>query len=231
MGLALVDLGVVRTVRTLRRAVGVAREAAGAVQLARVGPRQLGILAGGLHTSQVARTAKLVQARLEGAGFRTATAHTMRAGSSRWPPPGPGARTRSSSPAETRPWADDHGVPDTWLVTAEPDGAPDVGLVRPGMVAGGVATLLLMLLEAGRLQELEAAASVPLARLIGLEDARRLGRSVLFTVAGQPTGVDVTIGCTAAFSAAALRGGHDRAAGRAPHPGPAGLRLPGPRSW
>lgn len=80
VGLALVDLGVVRTVRSLRRAVGVAREAAGAVQLARVGPRQLGILAGGHQTSQVARTANLVQARLEGAGFRTATAHTMRAG-------------------------------------------------------------------------------------------------------------------------------------------------------
>jgi len=80
VGLALVDLGVVRTVRSLRRAVGVAREAAGTVQLARVGPRQLGILAGGVQTSQVARTANLVQARLEGAGFRTATAHTMRAG-------------------------------------------------------------------------------------------------------------------------------------------------------
>jgi GGDEF domain-containing protein len=80
VGLALVDLGVVRTVRSLRRAIGVAREAAGGVQLARVGPRQLGILAGGHQTSQVARTANLVQARLEGAGFRTATAHTMRAG-------------------------------------------------------------------------------------------------------------------------------------------------------
>ncbi|MEI4273469.1 GAF domain-containing protein [Klenkia sp. LSe6-5] len=80
VGLALVDLGVVRTVRSLRRAVAVAREAAGDVQLARVGPRQLGILAGGLQTSQVTRTAGLVQARLEGAGFTTATAHTMRAG-------------------------------------------------------------------------------------------------------------------------------------------------------
>ena len=91
------------------------------------------------------------------------------------------------------------GPPDTWLLAAEPDGAPDVGLVRPGMVAGGVATLVLMLVEATRLQQLEAAASVPLARLIGLDDARQIGRSVLFTVEGQPTGVDITIGCTAAF--------------------------------
>ncbi|WP_131801714.1 GAF domain-containing protein [Klenkia soli] len=80
VGLALVDLGVVRTVRSLRRAVSVAREAAGDVQFARVGPRQLGILAGGHQTSQVARVSNLVQARLEGAGFRTATAHTMRSG-------------------------------------------------------------------------------------------------------------------------------------------------------
>ena len=80
VGLALVDLGVVRTARSLRRAVAVVREAAGDVQLARVGPRQLGILAGGLQTSQVTRMAALVQARLEGAGFTTATAHSMRAG-------------------------------------------------------------------------------------------------------------------------------------------------------
>ena len=80
VGLALVDLGVIRTVRGLRKAVGVVREAAGEVQIARVGPRQLGILAGGRQTSQVARVATLVQARLEGAGYRTATAHTMRAG-------------------------------------------------------------------------------------------------------------------------------------------------------
>lgn len=80
VGLALVDLGVIRTVRSLRRAVSVVREAAGDVRLARVGPRQIGILAGGYQTSQVARVANLVQARLEGAGFRTATAHTMRAG-------------------------------------------------------------------------------------------------------------------------------------------------------
>jgi exosortase/archaeosortase family protein len=90
-------------------------------------------------------------------------------------------------------------TPDTRLLTAEPDGAPDVGLVRPGMVAGGVVTLLLMLVEAGRLQQLEAAASVPLARLIGLSDARQVGRSVLFTVDGQATGIDITVGCTAAF--------------------------------
>ncbi|SCX39150.1 exosortase/archaeosortase family protein [Klenkia marina] len=90
-------------------------------------------------------------------------------------------------------------APGTYLLAAEPDGAPDVGLVRPGMVAGGVVTLVLMLVGAGRLQQLEAAATVPLARLIGLEDARQVGRSVLFTVAGQPTGVDITIGCTAAF--------------------------------
>jgi exosortase/archaeosortase family protein len=90
-------------------------------------------------------------------------------------------------------------APSTYLLAAEPDGAPDVGLVRPGMVAGGVVTLVLMLVGAGRLQQLEAAVTVPLARLIGLEDARQVGRSVLFTVDGQPTGVDITIGCTAAF--------------------------------
>ncbi|KQS71873.1 hypothetical protein ASG41_19395 [Modestobacter sp. Leaf380] len=80
VGLVLVDLGVLRTVRSLRRAVAVAGEAAGDLRLARVGPRQLGVLAGGAGASQVARTANLVQARLEGAGFATATAHSMRAG-------------------------------------------------------------------------------------------------------------------------------------------------------
>ncbi|MCO7221916.1 GGDEF domain-containing protein [Klenkia sp. PcliD-1-E] len=80
VGMVLVDLGVIRTVRSLRRAVSVVREAAGEVQLARVGPRQLGLLGGGLQTSQTSRVANLVQARLEGAGYRTATAHTMRAG-------------------------------------------------------------------------------------------------------------------------------------------------------
>lgn len=89
--------------------------------------------------------------------------------------------------------------PGAHLLTAEPDGAPDVGLVRPGMVAGGVVTLLLMVVGAARLQRWEAAATVPLARLIGLDDARQVGRSVLFSVDGQPTGVDITIGCTAAF--------------------------------
>lgn len=80
VGMVLVDLGVIRTVRSLRKAVAVVRECAGDVQLARVGPRQLGLLGGGRQTSQVARVANLVQARLEGAGHRTATAHTMRAG-------------------------------------------------------------------------------------------------------------------------------------------------------
>lgn len=80
VGMVLVDLGVIRTVRSLRRAVAVVRECAGDVQLARVGPRQIGLLAGGHQTSQVSRVANLVQARLEGAGYRTATAHTMRAG-------------------------------------------------------------------------------------------------------------------------------------------------------
>lgn len=91
------------------------------------------------------------------------------------------------------------GVPDTWLLSADTDRAPDVGLVRPGMVAGGVATLVLMLVEADRLQRLEAALAVPPARWIGLEDARQVGRSVLFTVDGQATGIDITVGCTAAF--------------------------------
>ncbi|MEI4273468.1 hypothetical protein TEK04_17235 [Klenkia sp. LSe6-5] len=91
------------------------------------------------------------------------------------------------------------GVPDTWLLSTETDRTADVGLVRPGMVAGGVLTLVLMLVEADRLQRWEAAAAVPLARLVGVEDARQLGRSVLFSVDGQATGIDVTVGCTAAF--------------------------------
>ncbi|KQS68548.1 hypothetical protein [Modestobacter sp. Leaf380] len=91
------------------------------------------------------------------------------------------------------------GGADAWVLSTDTDRTPDVGLVRPGMIAGGVLTLVAMLVGSSRLQALEAAAAVPLARAIGLEDARQVGRSVLFTVDGQPTGIDVTVGCTAAF--------------------------------
>lgn len=85
------------------------------------------------------------------------------------------------------------------LLSDDTDRAPDVGLVRPGMVAGGVLTLIAMVVFSTRLQSLEAAIAVPLARAIGLEDARQVGRSVLFTVDGEATGIDITVGCTAAF--------------------------------
>ncbi|SDO44365.1 exosortase/archaeosortase family protein [Klenkia soli] len=91
------------------------------------------------------------------------------------------------------------GGADALLLAADTDRTSDVGLVRPGMVVGGVLTVLAMVVFSTRLQDLEAAAAVPGARLIGLEDARQVGRSVLFTVDGQPTGIDITVGCTAAF--------------------------------
>lgn len=82
---------------------------------------------------------------------------------------------------------------------SDTDHTADVGLVRPGMVAGGVATVVLMLWYADLLQALEAAVTAWSARMIGLDDAYQLGRSVLFTVDGQATGIDITVGCTAAF--------------------------------
>lgn len=91
------------------------------------------------------------------------------------------------------------GGPGALLLDADTDRTADVGLVRPGMVAGGALTMLAMIVFSSRLQNLEAAAAVPLARMIGLEDARRVGRSVLFTVDGRATGIDITVGCTAAF--------------------------------
>ncbi len=103
VGLALVDLGVVRTVRGLRAAVGVVREAAGEVQLARVGPRQLGILAGGLQTSQVTRMAALVQARLEGAGYHGDRPQHARRSRAAGRDVGPGRARPGAGPSGRRP--------------------------------------------------------------------------------------------------------------------------------
>lgn len=91
------------------------------------------------------------------------------------------------------------GAVEPWAMRSDTDHTADVGLVRPGMVAGGVATVVLMLWYADLLQALEAAVTAWSARMIGLDDAYQLGRSVLFTVDGQATGIDITVGCTAAF--------------------------------
>ncbi|MCO7221915.1 archaeosortase/exosortase family protein [Klenkia sp. PcliD-1-E] len=91
------------------------------------------------------------------------------------------------------------GAVEPWAMRGDTDRTADVGLVRPGMVAGGVVTVVLMLWHAPFLQALEAAVTAWCARLIGVSDAYQIGRSVLFTVDGQATGIDITVGCTAAF--------------------------------
>ena len=79
-GIVLVDLGVVRTARAMRRAVSVVTAAVQGSEVVRVGPRQLGVIAGGQDYTAVEEIATVVQHRLEGGGFRTVTAFTMRAG-------------------------------------------------------------------------------------------------------------------------------------------------------
>ncbi|PRY16874.1 exosortase/archaeosortase family protein [Kineococcus rhizosphaerae] len=75
----------------------------------------------------------------------------------------------------------------------------DVGLVRPVLALGSLAVLVALFVLAHRVQETEAAVSAALARAAGLSDAHHLGSVVLFSVQGNWTGYQVTLGCTVAF--------------------------------
>lgn len=75
----------------------------------------------------------------------------------------------------------------------------DVGLVRPVLAVGSLAVLVALFVLARRVQETEAAVSAALARAAGLSDAHSLGSVVLFSVQGNWTGYQVTLGCTVAF--------------------------------
>lgn len=75
----------------------------------------------------------------------------------------------------------------------------DVGLVRPLLAAASGVVLVALFVLARRVQEAEAGVSAALARAAGLGDAHRLGTVVLFSVDGQWTGYQVTLGCTVAF--------------------------------
>jgi hypothetical protein len=80
VGLAVVDIGTVRTARGVARAAAVAQEHAGGCVVARVGSRRLGLLGGGRERSAVARTAAAVQAHLRDAGFDALAASGVRLG-------------------------------------------------------------------------------------------------------------------------------------------------------
>lgn len=73
LSVVLVDIGLVRTARGLRRAGHVLREALGEVALSRVGGRQFGVVGGDLDDLDPGATAVLAQDALRAAGY-TATA-------------------------------------------------------------------------------------------------------------------------------------------------------------
>lgn len=88
-----------------------------------------------------------------------------------------------------------------WRGQLEPDDPThlDVGLVRPlPAVLTGLLTLV-AIASTGRVRELEAALSAAIAPLLGIDEVRHVGSTVLFQVDGQLTGYTLTAGCSVVF--------------------------------
>lgn len=91
---------------------------------------------------------------------------------------------------------------DVRLLPRDADRRPDVGLLRPGLAVTGALAVVAVFWLSRQMQEVEAAVTAALARGTGLDDAVRYGTAVVFTVAGRTTGVEITVGCSAALLAA-----------------------------
>ena len=92
-----------------------------------------------------------------------------------------------------------HARLDVRLLPRDSDDRSDVGLVRPWIGVVGLAVVVAAFVFSEQLQRWEAAAAVPLARWGGLDGVVRYGSTIVFVVDGRPTGVDITVGCSAAF--------------------------------
>lgn len=78
LSVVLVDVGLVRSVRGVRRAGHVLREALGDVSVSRVGGRQFGVVGGDLAQLDPAATAALAQDALRAAGYPATTGWAVR---------------------------------------------------------------------------------------------------------------------------------------------------------
>jgi hypothetical protein len=78
LSVVLVDVGLVRTVRGVRRAAHVLREALGDAPVSRLGSRQFGVVGGDLAELDPASTAAVAQEALRSAGYRATTGWAVR---------------------------------------------------------------------------------------------------------------------------------------------------------